>query len=58
MNSTGIPFQITDWQTIPIAEHKGDTGIPLLFLSFFLKSNAGELKFLLRFPGKMPSTQT
>ena len=27
MNSNNIPFQITDWNKIPVTEHKGDTGV-------------------------------
>ena len=26
MKSSDIPFQLTDWETISITEHKGDTG--------------------------------
>lgn len=26
MNANNIPFQITDWSTIPVAEHLGETG--------------------------------
>lgn len=29
MNSNNIPFNITDWETIPAIEHKGETGIAL-----------------------------
>src|ERR1700751_878923 len=27
MNPNNIPFQITDWKTIPAEEHKGESGI-------------------------------
>ena len=26
MNSHNIPFQVTDWEKIPVTEHKGETG--------------------------------
>ncbi len=27
--NTPIPFQITDWETIPVTEHPGETGLAL-----------------------------
>ena len=27
MNINNIPFNITDWKTIPMTEHKGETGV-------------------------------
>jgi hypothetical protein len=27
MKSSDIPFHLTDWESIPVTEHKGDTGI-------------------------------
>jgi hypothetical protein len=27
MNPNNIPFQVTDWDTIPATEHKGETGV-------------------------------
>lgn len=27
MNPNNIPFQITDWEAIPVTEHKGETGV-------------------------------
>ncbi|HEY5826374.1 MAG TPA: DHCW motif cupin fold protein [Cyclobacteriaceae bacterium] len=27
METVAIPFQVTDWSTVPVTEHKGETGI-------------------------------
>jgi hypothetical protein len=27
MRMNGIPFGVTDWSTIPLTEHRGDTGV-------------------------------
>jgi hypothetical protein len=25
--TAGIPFQVTDWSTVPVTEHRGETGV-------------------------------
>lgn len=27
MRSVGIPFQVTDWSTVPVTEYRGETGM-------------------------------
>lgn len=39
MNTNNIPFNLTDWSTVPITEHKGETG-----LAFWRTLQFGDLR--------------